>query len=82
MGGGRVGGGEGWATRGRLKPLLGLFRLAMSPRSTSHRPRHIQRAYEMSYHHWGEFETHAFHVVACMGPTTSIVNLHGRKNQL
>ena len=45
MGGGGVGVEEGWAAGVRLKPLLGLFGLAMSPRSTSHRPTtHNQRA--------------------------------------
>ena len=36
----RVGGGEGWAAGAGLYPLLGLFEVAMSPRSASHRPRH------------------------------------------
>ena len=31
-----VGGGEGQAAKGRLNPLLGMFGLAMSPKSTSH----------------------------------------------
>ena len=41
-GGGLMGGqeGGGWAARGRLKPLLGLFGLTMSPRSASHWPKH------------------------------------------
>ena len=30
----------GWAAIGRLCPLLGLFGLAMSPRSASRRPKH------------------------------------------
>ena len=38
--GGGVGGGGGWAVRGRLNPSLGLFGLTMSPRSASHRPKH------------------------------------------
>ena len=38
IGVGGVSGRGGWAARGRLKPPLGLFGLAMSPRSTSHRP--------------------------------------------
>ena len=37
---GRVGGGEGWAAGGGLYPMLGLFEVAMSPRSATHRPRH------------------------------------------
>ena len=41
---GGVGGGEGWAAGGRLKPLLGLFGLAMSPISASDRPKHALRA--------------------------------------
>ena len=29
-----------------------------------------------SHYHWGElFQTHAFHVVPCMGPIVSIMNL-------
>ena len=31
----------------------------------------------MSHHHWGEFQTHAFHVVPSMSPIVSVVNLHG-----
>ena len=38
-GGGAGGGGE-WEAGGGLNPLLGLFGLAMSPRSASHRPKH------------------------------------------
>ena len=30
------------AAGGGLNPLLGLFKLAMSPRSASHRPKHAQ----------------------------------------
>ena len=40
MGGGELGGGRGWAARGGLNPPLGLFELAMSPRSASHRAKH------------------------------------------
>ena len=47
--GGGLGGGGGWEAGGRLNPLVGLFGLAMSPRS------------EMSHYNWGEFQTHAFH---------------------
>ena len=39
-GGGGVGGGAGWEAGGRLNPQLGLFGLAMSPRSARHRPKH------------------------------------------
>ena len=39
VGGGASGGG-GWEARGRLDPLLALFRLAMSTKSASHRPKH------------------------------------------
>ena len=35
-----MGGGGGWSAGGRLKSLLGVFRLAMSPRSG---PKHAQR---------------------------------------
>ena len=33
-----------WAARSRLNPPLGLFGLAMSPRSASHRPKHSLKA--------------------------------------
>ena len=39
-GGGGVGGGVGEEAGSRLNPSLGLFGLAMSPRSVSHRPKH------------------------------------------
>ena len=34
----------------------------------------------MSQHYWGEFQTHALHVVPSMGPIVSVVNSHGRQN--
>ena len=71
-----------WTAAGRLKHPLGLFELAMSPRSASCRPKHAQRAIETSHYHWGEFQTHVFHVVPFMGLTASVVNLHGLKNSL
>ena len=37
---GGVGVGGGWEAGSGLNPLLGLFGLAMSPRSTSNRPKH------------------------------------------
>ena len=40
VGGTRVGGGGGWEAGGWLYPTLGPFGLAMSPRSTSHGPKH------------------------------------------
>ena len=47
----RVGGreGGGWETEGRLHHQIGLFGVAMSPRTTSHRPRKVWRAYETSH---------------------------------
>ena len=33
-------GGDGWEAGGGLNHLLGLFGLAMSPRSAIHRPKH------------------------------------------
>ena len=39
-----VGGGGGWEARGGLHHPTGLFGVAMSPRSASHRPRHDWRA--------------------------------------
>ena len=35
-----AGGGGGWEVGGRLNPPLGLFGLAIGPRSASHRPKH------------------------------------------
>ena len=35
-----MGGGGGWEAGGGLNLPLGLFGLAMSPRSASHRPKH------------------------------------------
>ena len=32
---------------------------------------------KMSPYHWGEFHTHAFHVVPSMGPIVSVMNLQG-----
>ena len=37
---GGAGGGGGWEAGGRLNHPLGLFGLAMSPRSASHRPKY------------------------------------------
>ena len=42
--GGGVGGGGGWEAGGGLHRPTGLFGVAMSPRSASHRPRHDWRA--------------------------------------
>ena len=42
--GGGVGGGGGWEAGGGLYRPTGLFGVAMSPRSASHRPRHDWRA--------------------------------------
>ena len=42
LGKGEVGSGGGWAAGGWLKPPLGPFGLAMSPRSVSHRFKHVQ----------------------------------------
>ena len=42
--GGGVGGGGRWEAGGGLYLPIGLFGVAMSPRSTSHRPRQDWRA--------------------------------------
>ena len=39
-GAGGASGGGGWEAGDRLNPPLGLFRLAMSPKSASHKPKH------------------------------------------
>ena len=41
-GGRGMGGGGGREARGGLNPPLGLFRLAMSPRSANHRPNMLE----------------------------------------
>ena len=46
----------------------------MSPRSASHRPKHTQRAEEMTHFHWDEFQTHAFHIVLSMGAIVLVMN--------
>ena len=40
---GRVSGVGGWAARRGLKPSLGPFGLAISPRSSSHSSKHAQK---------------------------------------
>ena len=48
-GGEEVGGGGGrWEAEGGLHRPIGLFGVAMSPRTTGHRPRQAWRAYETS----------------------------------
>ena len=44
MGGGGAGGGGRWEAGGGLHHPIGLFGVAMSPRSVSHRPRQDWRA--------------------------------------
>ena len=88
MGGGGVGGvggmggGGRWAAGDGLKLPLGLIGLAMSSRSASHIGSNTLRGPKrhLSHYHWGEFQSHAFHVAPSMGPIVSVVNLHGLKN--
>ena len=81
--GGGVGVGGGWEAGGGLHRPTGLFGVAMSPRSASHRRRHDWRALrETSHQHRGEYQTHTSHLVPPMGPIVSVVTLHGRQNQL
>ena len=35
----------------------------------------------MSYYHWGEFQTHTFHVVLSMGPIVSVMNIQGHSRK-
>ena len=65
--GGGAGGGGGWEARGRFNLQLGPFGLGMGPRSASHRPKHAPMVQETSPHHWGELQTHAFHVAPSHG---------------
>ena len=80
--GGGVGGGGGWEARVGLHLPIGLFRVAMSPRSASQRPRHDWRALRDLSPTQGEYQTHNSHLVPSMGPIVSVVTLHSRKNQL
>ena len=76
------GGGGGWEAKGGLYLPIGLFGVAMSPRSVNHRPRQDWRALRDVSQHRGEYQTHTFHLVPSMGPTVSVVTLHGLQNQL
>ena len=74
--------GGGWEPGGRSNPPLGLFGLAMSPRSASYRPKHASMAQETSPYHWGEIQTRALHVAPYMGPIVSVLYLQGCQNSL
>ena len=80
-GGGGCGGG-GWEARGGLYLPIGLFEVAMSPRTTGHRPRQAWRAKKTSHYHRGEYQTHTSYLVPSMGPTVSIMTSHGQQNPL
>ena len=54
----------------------------MSPRSGNHGPRQDWRALRDVSPTQGEYQTHTSHLVPSMGPTVSVVTLHGRQNQL
>ena len=73
-------GGGRWAARVGLNPSLRPFRLPMNPRSASYRPK--LASHEMSHYHWGQFQTHAFHVAHSIGPIVSVVSLYGWQNSL
>ena len=79
--GGGAGGG-GWEAEGGLYLSIGLFGVAMNPRSASHRRRQDWRALGTSHQHRGEYQTHTFHLVPSMGPIVSVMTLHGWQNQL
>ena len=74
---GGVGAGGGWEAGGRLYLPIGLFGVAMSPRSASHRPRQDWRALRDVSPMRGEYQTHTSHLVPSMGPIVSVVALHG-----
>ena len=74
-----MGGGRGWAAKGRLKLLLGLFGLAMSPRSARHKPKHTQRVREMSHYHRVEFQT--YFLVANLATWSENLNLEKQISQ-
>ena len=74
------GGGE-WEARGGLNLPIGLFGVAMSPRSASHRSRQDWRALRDVSPTQGEYQTHTSHLVPSMGPIVSVVTLHGQQNQ-
>ena len=80
---GGVGGGGGWVVSQRQGiPPIGLFGVAMSPRSASHWPREHWRALRDISPTQGEYQTHTFHLVPSMGPIVSVITLHGWQNQL
>ena len=72
----------GWEAEGGLHLPIGLFGIAMNPRSVSHRPRHDWRALRDASPTQGEYQTHISHLVPSMGPIVSVVTLHGQQNQL
>ena len=72
----------GWEAGGGLYRPTGLFGVAMSPRSASHRPRHDWRALRDVSPTQGGYQTYTSHLVPSMGPIVSVVTLHSRQNQL
>ena len=78
---GGVGGGGEWEARGRLYLPIGLFGVAMSPRSASDRPRQDWRALRDVSPTQGEYQTHTSHLVPSMGPIVSVGTLHGQQKQ-
>ena len=78
MGGewGWVGGGGGWEAGGKLYLPIGLFGVAMSPRSASHKPRQDWRALrDVLQVNIKPIATS--HLVPSMSPIVSVMTLHG-----
>ena len=79
----RVGGGGGWAARGgwaaggRLYLPIGLFGVAMGPRSAIVIGPESLRDVSLTHRY-----PCTFHLVPSMGPIASVVTLHGRQNPL
>ena len=72
----------GWEAGGELNLSIRLFGVAMSPRNASHMPRQEWRALRDISPTQGEYQTHTSHLVPSMGPTVSVVTLHGQQNQV
>ena len=76
VGGGGVGGGGG------LSLPIGLFGVAMSPRSVCHRPRQDWRALRDVSTNTGVNIRPISPISALHGPIVTVVTLHGWQNQL
>ena len=75
--------GGGWEAEGGLHHPIGLFGVAMSPKSVSHRPRQDWRALrDVSPTQGRILDPYLPSIVSSMGPIVSVVASHGRQNPL